>query len=130
MKIKPLILFSSFIILNCYAIKSQEMRITPRPQNITTGYNTFKISEETQIIFDSISENIANNLQQYFKNDFGFTPKKNNYQSLKKNIITFQEDDSLPYEGYELSVSKDKIIICAKNDSGWFYAIQTLRQIC
>jgi hexosaminidase len=130
MKIKSLVLFSSFIILNCYAIKSQEMRITPRPQSITTGYNTFKISEETQIIFDSISENIANNLQHYFKNDFGFTPKTNNYQSLKKNIITFQEDDSLPNEGYELSVSKDKIIICAKNDTGWFYAIQTLKQIC
>nr|WP_262712424.1 beta-N-acetylhexosaminidase [Polaribacter sp. IC066] len=82
------------------------------------------------MVFDAASENIAHNLQEYFKNDFGINPKTTNYQSLKKNFITFQVDENLSDEGYELSVSEDKIIICAKNNTGWFYATQTLMQIC
>jgi hexosaminidase len=130
MKTKFLLFFSSLFIGNFQTITSQEMHITPRPQEITTGYNALKISTNTQIVFDTDSENSANNLQEYFKKDFNLTLKTTNYQSLEKNFIAFQADESLPDEGYELSVTKDNLIICAKNDVGWFYAIQTLKQIC
>ncbi|MGK0413177.1 MAG: hexosaminidase [Polaribacter sp.] len=130
MKIKFLLFFSSLFILNSQTIKSQGIFITPRPQEITLGYSALKISSETQIIFDNASENSAHNLQEYLKKDFDLTLKTTNYQGLKKNFIAFQADESLSNEGYELSVSKDNIIICAKNDAGWFYAIQTLKQIC
>lgn len=130
MKIKFLLCFSSLFILNSQTIKSQGIFITPRPQEITLGYSALKISSETQIIFDNDSENSAHNLQEYLKTDFDLTLKTTNYQGLKKNFIAFQADESLSDEGYELSVSKDNIIICAKNDAGWFYAIQTLKQIC
>ncbi|UAM96668.1 beta-N-acetylhexosaminidase [Polaribacter litorisediminis] len=130
MKVKFLLFISSLFILNSQTIKSQGIYITPRPQEITTGYNALKISSETQIIFDNESENSAQKLTAYFKKDFDITLKTTNYQGLKKNFIAFQADESLSDEGYELSVSKDNIIICAKNDAGWFYAIQTLKQIC
>jgi hexosaminidase len=130
MKIKFILFFSSFLLLNFQTIKSQEIHITPRPQKIIKGNNSLKISSETQIVFDTESKNIANNLQQYFKEDFGFKMKTTDYQSLKKNYISFQVDESLTNEGYELTVADNKIIICANNSTGWFYATQTLKQIC
>ena len=100
MKIKSLLLFSTVIILNLHSIEAQEIQITPRPQKIITGKKTFIISADTQLVFDNDSEKSTNNLQQYFKSDFGLDLKKTNYQSLKTNFISFQIDESLTDEGY------------------------------
>ena len=130
MKLKSLLLFGMFIILNLKTIEAQEIQITPRPQKIITGKKTFRINKDTQLLFDIDSEKTTNYLQKYFQNDFGLSLKKTNYQSLKTNFITFQIDESLTDEGYKLSVSKNNIIIYAKNETGWFYASQTLMQLC
>ena len=39
-------------------------------------------------------------------------------------------DESLTDAGYELSISEDGITICALDDKGWFYAVQSLIQYC
>lgn len=130
MKVNPLLLFSLFIALNSKTVLSQEIQITPRPLEIISGNKTFKIDKETQLVFDNDSKNIVTNLQEYFKSDFGFDLTTTNYQSLKKNYIVFQVDKSLADEGYELTISEDKILICAKNTTGWFYGTQTLMQLC
>ena len=130
MKIKSLFFFSLLISLNSQKVLSQELQITPRPLEVISGNNTFKINTETQLVFDENTKKIVNNLQDYFKNDFGFDIKTTNYQSLKKNYIVFKVDENLAEEGYELTISEDKIRICAKNATGWFYGTQTLMQLC
>ena len=129
MKMKLIIFFGYLFLLNLSTIASQNIHITPRPQKIIKGDNSFIINSETKIIFDSNSKTIANNLHQYFKDDFGFELKTTDYQSLKKNFIFFKIDKNFPDEGYELTVADEKIIICAKNDTGFFYATQTLMQL-
>lgn len=129
MKMKLIIFFGYLFLLNLSTIASQNIHITPRPQKIIKGDNSFIINSETKIIFDSNSKTIANNLHQYFKDDFGFELKTTDYQSLKKNFIFFKIDKKFPDEGYELTVADEKIIICAKNDTGFFYATQTLMQL-
>jgi len=130
MKINSLLLFSLCIVLNSQTILSQEIQITPRPLEVISGSKTFKIDKETQLVFDNDSKNIVTNLQNYFKSDFGFDLKTTNYQSLKKNYIVFKIDKNLADEGYELTITEDKILICAKNTTGWFYGTQTLMQLC
>ncbi|WP_036841120.1 beta-N-acetylhexosaminidase [Polaribacter sp. Hel_I_88] len=130
MKIKSLFFFSLLISLNSQKVLSQELQITPRPLEVISGNNTFKINTETQLVFDENTKKIVTNLQDYFKNDFGFDLKTTNYQSLKKNYIVFKVDENLAEEGYELTISEDKIRICAKNATGWFYGTQTLMQLC
>ncbi len=130
MKINSLLLFSLCIVLNSQTILSQEIQITPRPLEVISGSKTFKIDKETQLVFDNDSKNIVTNLQNYFKSDFGFDLKTTNYQSLKKNYIVFKIDENLADEGYELTITEDKILICAKNTTGWFYGTQTLMQLC
>lgn len=130
MKMKFLLFFSSILLLNTQNITAQNIHITPRPQKIIEGSKSLKISSETQIVFNNQSKTIANNLQQYFKDHFGFKINTTDYQSLKTNFINYQVDESFTDEGYELTVADDKIIICAKNETGWFYATQTLMQLC
>ena len=130
MKINSLLLFSLCIVLNSQTVFSQEIQIIPRPLEVISGSKTFKIDKETQLVFDNDTKNIVTSLQNYFKNDFGFDLKTTNYQSLKKNFIVFKVDESLADEGYELTITEDKILICAKNTTGWFYGTQTLMQLC
>ena len=130
MKINSLLLFSLCIVLNSQTVLSQEIQIIPRPLEVISGSKTFKIDKETQLVFDNDTKNIVTSLQNYFKNDFGFDLKSTNYQSLKKNFIVFKVDENLADEGYELTITEDKILICAKNTTGWFYGTQTLMQLC
>ena len=130
MKTSKKILFCIFLFFNLKILKSQDIHITPRPQKIITGNSSFQISLKTQIIFDDNSKSIAKNLQQYFKHDFNLLIKTTDYQSLKKNFISFQIDESFADDAYELTVENQKIIICAKNNTGWFYGTQTLKQLC
>jgi hexosaminidase len=130
MKINSLLLFSLCIVLNSQTVLSQEIQIIPRPLEVISGSKAFKIDKETQLVFDNDTKNIVTSLQNYFKNDFGFDLKTTNYQSLKKNFIAFKIDENLADEGYELTITEDKILICAKNTTGWFYGTQTLMQLC
>lgn len=130
MRIHYLLILSWFLILSSQNIKAQDLHITPQPQKVIFEQGDFKINSETQIVFDDKSKTVAKNLQQYFNDNYGLSIKLTEYQSLKKNFITFQVDKNLSNEAYELTVSEDKIIICAKSETGWFYAIQSLKQLC
>ena len=130
MKINFLLFFSAILLLNLQPILSQEIHIIPRPQKIIKGDKSLQISSETQLVFNEASKNIANNLQQYFKTDFGFDIKTTTYQNLKTNYISFQVDENLSDESYEISVNENNITICANTITGWFYATQTFKQLC
>ncbi len=111
-------------------MNGQEIRIIPRPQQISIGNSSLKISSETQIVFDNTNKTIAKSLQNHFKENYGLQLQTTNYQNLQKNFISFQIDENLTEEAYELTVEDKKIIICAKNKTGWFYGAQTFKQIC
>jgi len=130
MKTKYLVILSCVLIASIRNIAAQELYITPQPQKLILGNGAFKINSETQIVFDDDSKTVAKTIQDYLKNDFNVLPKLTAYQSLKSNTITFQVDKNLSDESYELLISEDKIIICAKSNAGWFYAVQSLKQIC
>lgn len=49
--------------------------------------------------------------------------------SKASKAIKFKENKSLEKEGYKLIVSKKEIIIEASNETGAYYAVQTLRQL-
>ncbi|MFY9243614.1 MAG: beta-N-acetylhexosaminidase [Polaribacter sp.] len=129
MKLTKTLTIFFVIILNFKSIQSQEIHIVPRPQEIIFSGNTFKIDKETQIVFLENTKKIANDFQEYLKSDFNLTTSTTNFQELKKNYIQFKQDESLSDEGYELTVSENEILICAQNNTGWFYGLQTLKQL-
>ena len=130
MQNKFLLIFTFFMMINVNQITSQEINIIPRPQRIEIGKKSFQINNETQLVYNEETKNIIADLQSYLKDEFSLDLKTTDFQNLKKNFITFQIDEELADEGYELTIEDEKIVICGKNSKGWFYGLQTLKQIC
>ena len=130
MKFKTLTLFISLFFLNILTANSQNINIIPRPQEYSFGKNSFTIDESTLIINTTESHKSSKNLQEFFITNYNINLKSTDFQSLKKNSIHFMVDENLSEEGYDLSVSDEGITICALNDKGWFYAVQSLMQYC
>tara|TARA_B100000795_G_scaffold270024_1_gene261982 strand:- start:419 stop:2053 length:1635 start_codon:yes stop_codon:yes gene_type:complete len=130
MKYKILPLFISFLFIPILTTNSQDINIIPKPQYFSFGKSTLIINENTLIISIQQSNKSAEILQKYFKDDYNLNLKSTEFQSLKKKSISFKVDESLANEGYELSISEDGITICALDEKGWFYAVQSLIQYC
>jgi hexosaminidase len=121
--------FCSVFFLNITNIEAQELHIIPQPNEIIQGEGSFKITPNTKISFTNSSKNLVNNLQDFFKDQFNFSLKTIEKESIKEDNISFKKDLSLSDEAYELSIENNKIIICANDETGWFYGAQTLKQL-
>ena len=130
MKFKHILFAGFYFLLNIQIIKSQELHLTPYPQKIVLGKSNLRINSNTQIVIDKNTTEIGFSLQEYFKVNFKLQLKITDFPDLKKNFISFQIDKSLAQESYILAVSNGKISITAKNNSGLFYGMQTLKQLC
>jgi len=130
MKYKILPLFISFLFIPNLTINSQNINIIPKPQEFSFGKSSLTINDNTLIISIKESNKSAKILQNYFKEEFNLNLKSTEFQSQKKKSIHFKVDENLNDEGYELSISEDGITICALNEKGWFYAMQSLIQYC
>jgi hexosaminidase len=130
MKYKILPFFISFLFITNLTINSQNINIIPKPQEFSFGKSSLTINDNTLIISIKESNKSAKILQNYFKEEFNLNLKSTEFQSQKKKSIHFKVDENLTDEGYELSISEDGITICALDEKGWFYAIQSLIQYC
>lgn len=59
----------------------------------------------------------------------GISLEITNKEKLQKNAINMSLDEKLPVEGYTLTVTKKGIDIKASKTAGFFYALQTLKQL-
>ena len=71
---------------------------------------------------------VAASLISRFTNAAGFTPKLV-VGATEKGDVRFVTDASLKSEAYSLEVSPEEIIVKASGDKGFFYALQTIRQL-
>jgi hexosaminidase len=97
---------------------------TPVTYHLNEGNNT--ISSSTTIVFDPVFANEA----AYLKEELAsFTTAAFSADQNAVNSIQLTVDNSLPEEGYTLSVTKNKIKISASKAVGIFYAIQSLKSL-
>jgi len=129
MKASILFLVTITLLTITQHTNAQELEIIPRPNSITQKDGEFTIDNETQIVVNSTNDIATKLFLDFLKSDFNISIKKTNYNELKKNYIVFKIDENLTDEGYELTISDSKIEVCAKSDKGWFYALQTLKQL-
>ena len=108
-----------------------KLALIPYPANLKiTQEGTFKIKDLKGI--NCIDKQMTAHL-----NDFAAQLKKTSDIALKitdkekqqKNSINFSVDSKLPAEGYTMTVSKKGIDIKASQTAGFFYALQTLKQL-
>ncbi|GAB4295466.1 MAG: family 20 glycosylhydrolase [Marinilabiliales bacterium] len=143
MKYLLLIIFLSFFIIHgCInhgnnTFKTSDINIVPKPVEIIKSEGYFTINDKTKILYDKNDTNLlklATYFQKLFKKKCNYKLLIENYNSSKsyKNCIIIKRKsstDSLGNEGYNLQITKDKIIISAQNYAGIFYAFQSLRQL-
>lgn len=133
MKKRNLYLILFTLILGSCSIPVENMEdgivsIIPKPNNQKVGEGFFLLNKKSTIVVQSETQSkIANH----------FLSSLNVAEDLKPAIqegyvngnIIFETKESIPNEGYILDIQKSEISIQASSDAGFFYAIQSLKQM-
>ncbi|HUS01736.1 MAG TPA: family 20 glycosylhydrolase [Chitinophagaceae bacterium] len=123
----PVLLFVSIV---SFSQKANEINIIPRPVYIKVNTGSFALDRKTCIL--NQDKKAADLLNNYLKTLYGFTlPIKKDVQKDEKYIFfsSVHAESRYPNEGYGLKISKNKIEISSKTETGAFYGIQTLLQL-
>ncbi|MCK9618571.1 MAG: beta-N-acetylhexosaminidase [Lentimicrobiaceae bacterium] len=127
------ILFCCAIIFSCKPNKTftkEEISLIPQVQKMTLGESSFKFSKTTELIVEnSDQEAIAGQLAILFEKAAGWKLRIKLGGHRGSNQVYFKTEQSLSDEGYMLEVRKNRIEIKAAKAAGFFYSIQTLRQL-
>lgn len=105
-----------------------QVNILPKPQSMTVGSGTFTVPSTVIIYADAESDSTVPWIIKLFE-QAGFTAQLGPSSSAQ---VVVSKDGSLSAqgpEGYELTVTGDKITIASSTLQGQFYGIQTLRQL-
>jgi hexosaminidase len=122
----------SVLLISCFAIIVQaQINIIPQPSSVKLGAGNFTVSSSTILQIasnDADVKRIAGELNTAFRRAAGFELKTG---VSTKNVISFglTNNTSLGNEGYQLSVSKDAVIVSANKPAGLFYGLQSLLQL-
>jgi len=112
----------------------KELNIIPEPVNISLKEGTFTFNENTLILTDLKTKEIAEQLKEILLSTLGLNIAiKEDLQTKESNNViilkTVNDEKQLSHEGYTLIVSQDRIDILASMPNGVFYGIQTMRQL-
>jgi len=121
-------------IMQLVSCKQQEINLIPKPVSAVKRDGSFTISSSTVIEYNK-GDSAAIQVSLYFAELLkkkGINAITQEFSETSKGSIFFTSDnvsDTLGNEGYELIVNKEGIVIKAITGTGYFYAVQTLRQL-
>lgn len=106
----------------------QPISIVPCPESVTPGTGNFTFSGKTYFAVENEEQaEIARSFSALFTRAAGFTPRVK--VGEKKGKITFLTDPSLKSEAYHLEITPKRMMVKASDVKGFFYALQTIRQL-
>ena len=108
--------------------------VIPYPNSLVPEEGTFAFNKKTKIIctpsLDSASQEVVRNFSALLNNTAGL---KTEYivedEKGEENIVFFDLDTSIADEGYSLDIDPSKIIIKASSAAGFYYVVQSLKQM-
>ncbi|MCX6238124.1 MAG: beta-N-acetylhexosaminidase [Bacteroidia bacterium] len=111
-------------------LTQSEIVLIPMVQKMTLGESSFQFKKSTRLFVENTEqEAIAGQLTAKFEKAAGWKPEINVGGTEGSNQVYFRTDQTLADEAYSLEVQKDRIEIKAAKPAGFFYAMQTLRQL-
>ena len=126
--LKCLLLITAILFVNAL-IGQEKISIIPQPQDVHIQKGNFLIKKNTKIVIGAADRAIASMLQAYLQDHTGYSLKVVETAKRLKNTVSFHLNKSLEKEAYQLRVSKKNIQITASNNKGWFYGMQSFRQL-
>ena len=110
------------------AAEAPALPIVPRPLSATVGEGRFTFSPSTTFGVENEAQlEIVGNFAKLFAKSAGFEPAAGIGNNDAAVVLT--TDASLGEEAYSLSVKPERIEIKASSTPGFFYALQSLRQL-
>lgn len=138
MKKHVFILGICFLLLSIISCKRQNApntySVIPYPNSLVQEDGTFVFNKKTKMIctssLDSASQEVVRNFSALLNNVAGLkTECIVDEEKSDKNIVFFDLDTSIADEGYSLDIDPSKIIIKASSAAGFYYAVQSLKQL-
>lgn len=104
-----------------------EISIVPKPNSTIVSEESFVFKSEQEISINSEDQKAAaNNLQVFIEETSSF---KLVVKTDESTSISFEEIDGLDSEAYKLVVTPNKITVFASAAAGYFYGVQTIKQL-
>ncbi|RKD86382.1 beta-N-acetylhexosaminidase [Mangrovibacterium diazotrophicum] len=126
---KVLCLFLLSFTLGFFAVSAENIRIIPQPKEMVETNDNFLLDSRLFIVSGVESQSTALILREYFACEYGLKLELKSLATEKEKCIRFTLKRNLPSEGYELNVNANCVEISASDNTGWFYAIQSLKQL-
>ncbi len=131
MRLIPIAFIALLAFTNCEektkSFSSSEIAILPKPASLDLKEGSFAIKEGQQIFADlKEQQNAAKDLQSYISETTDF---KSSLVESYGASISFEKKEDLAAEAYEIMISPKKISILANDAAGYFYGVQTLKQL-
>lgn len=131
MKIKYLFIFLAIIAgftLQAQAqATQQELSLIPLPKRVILHDGKFLFDKKLSAQVTPVAEELFDDFAEDFTQATGI--KINKIHKSSKAQLQLHRISSIAPEGYTLKVTKDKILIAASQPAGFFYALQTLKQL-
>ena len=106
---------------------NQLVKILPKPISYQENAGTFTLASSTKLVFDSVFAQEAALFNQELNVLLGKTLGV--AKGASSNYIQLKLVQGLPDENYQLSVTKDRVVISATSTSGIFYGLQSLKML-
>lgn len=113
------------------------VNIIPQPLHIALKSGEFCLTPETEILVSENTHSVAEFLAQRIRPATGYRLTIKHPEQVSKQALTLQpielytdsQKADLGEEGYELSVTADRILVAAATAAGVFYGCQSLLQL-
>ncbi len=128
----------ALLLFGCNNDKKQNnYPIIPYPEELIAKPGQFRFTNETKIILSSHSEDgvrlVAKQFEEEFQKASGIlletTIVDNDPQSVDNAVCFVNNEKIVGNESYSLEINKNNVLISASSPVGFFYALQTLKQL-
>ncbi|MGQ7870938.1 beta-N-acetylhexosaminidase [Sunxiuqinia sp. sy24] len=118
-----------FVLTSFTGLLAQD--IIPKPKSYTTNGEVFKLTSDVQILYSGNLKEMAEYLGASLSPATGWDFEINKSKSAKEKSIVLSIDNSknIAKEGYQLSVTKNRVEIVGADPAGVFNGIQTMLQM-
>lgn len=128
-----LIFTCAFVFLSCKpgrTFTASELTLIPQPRSLVLGESSFRFKKNTRLVIESVDQKTtADYLNSLLEKPTGWKLPVIIGGDQGSNQVYFKSDPVMGPESYVMEVEKNRIQIKAAKPAGFFYAVQTLRQL-
>lgn len=135
MKNKIYLLLVSCLFASCSKELVNNYNIVPYPNHLTTQRGEFVFTNKCKLLLSSNLDEASKKVAQQFANDLQVASQitlpveEFQKEGLLDSYIAFVHQSELATEAYKLAVTPKSITIKASSAAGFFYGVQSLKQL-